>query len=275
MNAVNATDTRVRRCCVAPHRGSWRALWLAVVGLLLAGFEASAEVRRLEAVGAAPVRRGERATVSTRDAAVQAALREAVRRVARELLMDGLVPEDGEEAPLDEVLGERMLPYTTRYRILDDQGERPAMFGEDPEITREYVVIVEVSVEAERVQQRLVEAGLLSSEHAAGEATRLRVEVRGLQEYPAYQAMRELLTGPGRALSAIPVSVERGVAVLDLELPTRSARVWGRGSRDAEQLVERLVSAGPPSLVIRPVQVEAEEIVLAVTWTPPVEPEDN
>ena len=100
-------------------------------------------------------------------------------------------------------------------------------------------------------------------------------EVRGLQEYPAYQAMRELLTGPGRALSAIPVSVERGVAVLDLELPTRSARVWGRDSRDAEQLVERLVSAGPPSLVIRPVQVEAEEIVLAVTWTPPVEPEDD
>ena len=99
--------------------------------------------------------------------------------------------------------------------------------------------------------------------------------MRGLQEYPAYQAMRELLTGPGRALSAIPVSVERGVAVLDLELPTRSTRVWGRDSRDAEQLVERLVSAGPPSLVIRPVKVEAEEIVLAVTWTPPVEPEDN
>jgi hypothetical protein len=262
------------RCNSVARRDVRSTAWLAVAALLFAAGGASAEVRNLEAVGAAPVRRGEQATVSTRDAAVQAALREAVRRVARELLMDGLVPEDGEEAPLDDVLGERMLPYTTRYRILDDQGERPAMFGEDPEITREYVVIVEVSVEAERVQQRLVEAGLLSSEQSTAEATRLRVEVRGLHEYPAYQAMRELLTGAGRAVSAIPVRLERGVAVLDLELPTRSARAWGRDSRDAEQFVERLVSAGPPSLQIRPVQVEAEEIVLAVTWTPPVEPED-
>ena len=242
---------------------------LVVAGVLLAGGEAAAEVRRLEAVGTAPVRKGERATVSTRDAAVQAALREAVLRVARELLMDALVSEDGDEPPVDEVLGERMLPYTTRYRILDDQGERPAMFGEDPEVTREYVVIVEVSVEAERVEQRLVEAGLLSSEYAAGEATRVRLEVRGLLEYPAYQAMRELLTGPGKALSAIPVRFARGVAVLDVELPGRSARAWIRDRKDAEQLVERLVSAGPPTLLIRPIQVEPEEIVLAVTWTPP------
>jgi hypothetical protein len=250
------------------------ALWLAIAAALATGTPAGAEVRSLEAIGAAPVRKGEQATVSTRDAAVQAALREAVMRVARELLMDGLVPDDGEEAPLDEVLGERMLPYTTRYRILDDQGERPAMFGEDPEITREYVVIVEVSVEAERVQQRLVEAGLLASENAAVEATRLRVEVRGLEEYPAYQAMRELLTGPGRAVSAVPVRIERGVAILDLELPTPSSRAWGRDRRQAEQLVQRLVSAGPPSLSIRPLEVEPEEIVLEVTWTPPVEPED-
>ena len=102
-----------------------------------------------------------------------------------------------------------------------------------------------------------------------GEATRLRIEVRGLLEYPAYQAMRELLTGPGKATSAIPVRFARGVAVLDLELPGRSAGAWIRDRKDAEQLVERLVSAGPPTLLIRPIQVEPEEIVLAVTWTPP------
>ncbi len=252
-------------------RGAFaRAARLGVVaGVLLAGSEVGAEVRRLEAVGAVPVKKGERATVSTRDSAVQAALREAVLRVARELLMDATVSPDGEEASLDDVLGKRMLPYTTRYRILDDQGERPAMFGEDPEVTREYVVIVEVSVEAERVEQRLVEAGLLSSEYAAGEATRLRVEVRGLLEYPAYQAMQGLLTGPGRALSAIPVRFARGVAVLDLELPGRSAQGWGRDRRDAEQLVQRLVRAGPPSLVIRPIQIEPGKVVLSVAWTRP------
>ena len=75
------------------------------------------------------------------------------------------------------------------------------------------------------------------------------------------------MTGPGRALSAIPVRFARGVAVLDLELPGRSAQDWSRDRRDAEQLVERLVSAGPPTLVIRPIQIEPEKVVLSVAWT--------
>jgi len=263
---------RVRSGPRSRQRSAGGLVGLAV--LLLAPAAVHADERTLEAIGAAPVRIGEQATVSTRDAAVQAALREAVLRVARELLMDGVVPADGEERPLEEVLGDRMLPYTTRYRILDDQGERPAMFGEDPQVTREYVVIVEVSVEADRVMQRLVDAGLLSSENAAGEAAHLRVEVRGLLEYPAFQAMRDLLTGPGRARSATPVLFERGVAVLDVELPTRAAQGWSRDRRDAQQLVERLVSAGPPSLSIRPLEVEAEQIVLEAAWAPPAEPDE-
>jgi hypothetical protein len=239
---------------------------LALFGAIASGVDA--EVQRLETIGAAPIQEGQRATVSTRDAAVQAALREAVLRVARELLMDAPVSEAGDELPVGEALGERVLPYTTRYRILDDQGVRPAMFADDPKVSREYVVIVEVSVETERVEQRLIDAGLLVSEDAAEEATRVRVEIRGLFEYPAYQAMRELLTGPGRASSAVPVRFERGVAVLDLELPGGSGGSW-RGGREAEELVARLVAAGPPALVIRPIEVDADGIVLAATWTPP------
>ena len=242
------------------------ALLLAISGAV-AG-DVDAEVQRLETIGAAPIKQGQRATVSTRDAAVQAALREAVLRVARELLMDAPVSAGGDELPLGEVLGERVLPYTTRYRILDDQGERPAMFAEDPEVSREYVVIVEVSVETARVEQRLIDAGLLASEGTAEEATRVRVEVRGLFEYPAYEAMRELLTAAGRASSAVPVRFERGVAVLELELPGGSGGSW-KGGREADELVARLVEAGPPALVIRPIEVGADGIVLAATWTPP------
>ena len=102
-------------------------MWL----LLGAGPEARAEdVRRLEAVGVVPLKPTQRGSVGALDEAIQAALREAVSRVARSFLMD-VEPAGEDEVDLDEVLGKRMVPYTSRFRIVDDQGERPAMFAED------------------------------------------------------------------------------------------------------------------------------------------------
>ena len=251
---------------------TFRAAAVAVGALVLGLAEpaSAADVRRLEAVGSVPVKPDQRGTVSTLDAAIQSALREAVSRVARSFLMDADVPEGAEEGVgenLDEVLGKRMVPYTTRFRILDDQGERVALFVEDPEVSTEYVVIVEVYVDAERVEQRLVEAGLLIANAEVAETSRIPVEVRGLRHYPAYVAMAELIRGPGRAVAVHPIGFARGVAVFRVELALRESAE--EGAVDPTPFVRRLIEAGPPTLVIEPLQIAPDGVVLEARWTPP------
>jgi hypothetical protein len=246
------------------RRSGWKGASLVLTALLLFGAAqtARAEVQKLEAVGTVPVRGGEVATRDTRDAAVSEALREAVLRVARELLIDAALAEEYDDAALAGVLGKQVLPYTNRYRIIDDQGERPALFGDDPDAASEYVVIVEVSIETDRVEQRLVEAGLLVREAGNGETTRLRVEVRGLLHYPGVLAMQELLGSESGAVSVQPVSFERGRAVIELELSS------GPEPADRRAFARRLVEAGPPELTIEAVRIDDEAFVLAATWTP-------
>ena len=72
-----------------------------------------------------------------------------------------------------------------RYR----RGVRPALFVEDPDAATEYVVIVEVHVDADRVEKRLVDAGMLASGEPLAAAGRVRLEVLGLRRYQAYQEL--------------------------------------------------------------------------------------
>jgi len=241
-------------CCAAV------ALALASQGVLAR--PALAEVQLLEAVGVAPVRGGDLETRDMRDAAVKKALREAVLSVARQLLIDA--SREFEDRRVSDALGNQALPYTTRYRIVDDQGERPTMFDDDADVASEYVVVVEVSVETDLVGQRLVEAGLLETDGGDSETTRVRVEVEGLLHYPAYVAMRELIRRAGGAVSVHPVEFARGRAVLDVELP------GAVGGGETEEVVELLVESGPPELEIEALRVEEALIVLAATWTPPL-----
>ena len=79
----------------------------------------------MEAVGAVPLGAAAPRHSPPRDAALQAALSDAVRRVALELLPE---LDPGESATLlDEVLGLDPLDYATRFRILEDRGPRPAL----------------------------------------------------------------------------------------------------------------------------------------------------
>ncbi len=238
------------------------ALLVAAItlGLGLAG-ESLAEIRRVEAVGVVPLTPGQQGSVDALDEAVQAALREAVSRVARDFLMEAEPGE--EEVDLQEVLGKRMVPFTARFRILDDQGERPAMFADDPGVTSEYVVEVEVFVDADRVQQRLVEAGLVAPDPGMGAVSRIELELRGLSGYGAYQAVRTLLTEQLGARQALPRSFEQGVAVLDVELLGRDA--------DATSLAEQLLEHGTPGLTIRPLELDRRRLVVTVDWSPPEE----
>lgn len=241
-----------------------RAIGLAAVialGLGLAA-ESFAEIRRVEAVGVVPLEPSRRGPVDVQEEAVQAALREAVSGVARDFLMEAEPGED-EEIDVMEVLGQRMVPYTARFRVLDDQGERPALFAEDPRVTSEYVVEVEVFVDADRVKQRLVEAGLLELDPAAGTVSLIQLEIRELSGYGAYQAVRVLLTEGLGARQALPRSFERGTAVLDIELEGNDA--------DASFLAERMLELSTPELRVRPLELDHGRLVVQVDWSPGVE----
>jgi len=224
--------------------------------------QAHAEIRRVEAVGVVPMKPSERGAVDILDQAVQAALHEAVSRVARDFLLE---VEPGEVENLEQVLGRHMVPYTARFRILGDQGERPALFADDPTVTSEYVVEVEVFVDAERVQQRLVEAGLLEPDPVGVPASRIELELRGLSGYRAYEAVLQLLTDHVGARQALPRSFQGGIAVLEVELA---------GDRDdARDLAEQLVELSSRELDVRPVEMAERRLVVQVEWAPQAEGE--
>jgi hypothetical protein len=243
-------------------------VFLLAAPVFLLAAPAQAEVRRLEAVGTVPLKAGGQAGIGALEGAIQAALQEAVLRVARSFLEEADLPdEEASETDVKEVLGNRMVPYTARFRILDDQGERPAMFAEDPEVVSEYVVVVEVFVDADRVEQRLLEAGLLEQAPDAGAISRLVLEVRGVDAYGAYQAVRVLLTERVGALSAVPRGFDRGVAVFNVQLPGSDV--------EASDLAEQMAALGPPELSVRPLEIDERRAVVAIQWTPPPEGESS
>ncbi len=274
---------------------------LGVPSLGLPGTARAAETQSMQVVGAIPIDAEVRRKSVLKDLAIQEALWQGVSRVADELLEEqaiGLIPvegetngegaEAGEGAALTRservraALGEDMVRYTKSFRILDDQGERPVMFTSNPDAATEYVVIVEVEVDAEHVASRLRSVGLLV-EVAQDSLTGTQVEVQGLMQYAGLMRLVEVLLGRGvGAESVTPREFQRGLARLQVRAE------WG-----AEELLSRLLAAAPPELRIRPVSVIEEfgetgvfgelvpprsELVLAVQWTPPepeAEPDDS
>ena len=235
-----------------------------VLAALLGAGATGAEVRRLEAVGAVPVKAHPEGGVAPRDAAIREALREAVFRVAHELLLDEEVGEEAPETSLEQVLGGDMVRYTSRFRILDDRGERPALFADEPDVRREYVLVVAVHVDVDRVRARLAETGLLTRAADGGDRSRLRVEVRGLTVYPAYQALRVLLIDGVEGRSVVPVELARGRAVLEVA-----------SDETPSQLADRLITTAHPNLDITLLRAVGDSMSLAVQWTPPAAEEGS
>jgi len=248
-------------------------MMLSAVLLVGLAASASAEVRILEVVGAVPLDEKTRTKAIPKDRAIDEALWEGVSRVADDLLMDSILPESPEGVdPVREALGSDMVIYTRSFRIVDDQGERPSLFTEHPDAATEYVVVVEVQVEAERVRERLVAAGLLET----GGLTALkgiRLEVRDLTAYPGYAQFVALLKeNEVGAVSVSPIELDHGRAVLQVEA------AWGAG-----ELLERLLAAAPATLRIRPIEIDdvratgggagletmgSSRLTLSVKWTP-------
>jgi hypothetical protein len=232
----------------------WRAA-LGVAGLLLAlglGGTGQAEVRPVEAVGVVPLDADAPSRVPPRDAAMQRALQDAVHRVALDELPDFDPATGGEE--LAVALGDDPSEFATRYRIREDRGERPALFSDDPEVESEYVVVVEVHVDVDRVRERLIEAGLLLMPSGDDRRYRVRVVIEEVESYAAYMAVRTLLEELGLR-SVLPVEMERGRVVLRVD-----------GHRSPDQLMSGLLQAASSNLRLVPLGIDAESLTLRASF---------
>ena len=301
---------------------SGRIAGLCFVGLLFAQ-GASAELRRVEAVGIYGIKESMRTRVIPKDEAISRANWEGISRVALELIgessgftdpgesredrdvgrqpsetdevlapIDGRAPDSsqpyerlgadaqdarlGLESPtqsqaaqLKKALGKDTLPYTRSYRILEDQGERPVLFDDSPGIATEYVIVVEVIVDVERVQDALQRAGLVSVVQKAGAGETLTLEVIGLGRYEALESLVAVLSGPLGATRVDTLEFERGRQVLAVA-----------GPFGLEELATELGALADRRLVLRPLAVDPmfSRIRLSAKWfsdTPPLSEDDS
>ncbi len=258
-----------------PTRAAGR-LPLLIAMLACLASVASAEVRRLEVVGAIALDSETRHSEVPREKAIGEALWEGVYRVAAGLLVDSLLPDPN---PVRSALGSDVTPYTRSFRILEDQGERPALFSDDPDAYTEYVVVVEVQVDVDRVKERLLAAGLLEPSGHSVELSRIRLEVRGLTQYRGYEELLALLLGEGvGARSVTPLEFRRGYTLLQVEAEYR-----------ASELLERLLASASAQLRITPLTLDDaaagdagegahrrhQSLTLEVSWSPPPSPEPD
>lgn len=224
------------------------------VGVLLAGLlgvagAAVAEQTWVEAAGVARAEPGEAKGGPGRQAALRAALSEAVLQVATGLLAAseaaaGKPPSD--PAALAEraahALGGDPTLYVTRYQIREDRGVQPRLLLADPDATAEYQLVVAAQVDVARVRQRVGvraappanEAPPSAGATQAAEApppeptpgasfSRVRLEVDGIASYREYASVRAALVEKVGARSALPVEFRRGRAVLDVDSPVSAA----------------------------------------------------
>jgi hypothetical protein len=222
-----------------------------LVALLVALPAAAADVRRVEAVGAVGLDPDGGWTTPPRDAALRRALFEAVAQVAWTEAPD-LDPEESEDV-LQSALGDDPFVYSTRYRILEDRGERRALLIQDPDVEREYVVVVEAYVDADRVRERLARAGLRAPPAGDRETARFDVVVVGLDSYDVYAAVRTALVEGAGADSATPVELSRGRAVFAVE-----------AADEPPAFLEALVARSGPQLTLVPLEADDETLVLRV-----------
>ena len=164
---------------------------------------------------------------------------EARARLAAEVIKAEKLVRAAQTRRIREALGRQMVPYTKSFRIVEDQGERQALFTDDPDVLTEYVILLEVQVEVERVRARLEEAGLLRPLEAH-ELTGIRLEIFGLTHYGGYAAVLDLLGSEAVAAEGVfPRHFAPGRVVVQVE-----------GDWDPQQLLARLTAAAPPNLSI-------------------------
>lgn len=284
----------------AARRTPRRFLCMAVGLLLLLStpMVARGEARRVEAVGTYGLRDSMRTKVIARDAAIDDALWEAVSRVGLELVgeasrapegagdagdadsttgpatgagngasartNDEGPPREIDSASLRTALGKDILPYTRSFRILEDQGEVPVLFEEEPGVQTEYVVVVEVIVDVDRVTQALEQSGWIATGNM-GPSAEIRLELLGLERYEALESVLRLLREDLGASRVQPLEFSPGRQVLAIE-----------GAFGTRELAEWLDRLNDPSLRIKPLAIDESggRLRAQARWTEAVEEPD-
>ena len=270
--------------------GSGTALLAAAVILLTTGV-GRAELQRVEAVGIYGIRDSMRSRVIPRDEAIAKARWEGVSRVALELIgesgpsqvaamspdlppsIDSLDDEagnvtgatesggrsEGDVAALLVALGDDLLPYMRSYRILDDRGEVPALFNDEPDVSVEYVVVVEVIVDVDRVTQALARAGLIAVNNPEDTSETVIVELMGLSRYEALEVVLEALRKELGATRVRTMEFSRERQILAVE-----------GPFGPDALLARLADFENPHLQLEPIGVDSKRrrIRLNGRWQP-------
>jgi hypothetical protein len=206
-------------------------------------------------------------SASPRDAAVRKALLAAVRQTAEGLLAIGAGdgfgegPDDVEDpesealenTELQRILGNEPLEYATRFQVVEDRGEGPALFGSDLDVETEYVVIVSVFVDRDRIRERLTRAGMSLAPAGQQPQIRSRLILENLAEYWVYAEIRRVLLEELKMRSAIPSEFAPGRGVLELNA--------AQAPREFLASLQRSVS---DRMELVPLSVEADEMRLRV-----------
>jgi hypothetical protein len=224
---------------------------LALAGFLQVPIAAARDVVRVESVGVAPVRPD---SASPRDAAVRKGLLEAVRETAENLLATGI--EDGldedlgdaqdpqaeteESSELQRILGSDPLEYATRFQVVEDRGEGPTLFGSGSDVETEYVVIVSVFVDRDRIRERLTRAGILLAPPDQEPQIRSLLILENIGEYWVYEEIRRVLLEELKMRAVIAREVSPGRAVLDLTAAQYPSEFLGTLQRSVSGQMELL-----------------------------------
>ncbi len=242
------------------ERGLCLAIFVALSGFSQVPAAAARDVVRVESVGVAPVRSD---SASSRDAAVRKGLLDAVRQTAEELLATGMGDEFGDAEDLEaaeaarselhQILGNKPLDYVTRFQVVEDRGEGPALFGSDPDAETEYVVIVSVFVDRDRIRERLTRAGVILTPAGQEPQIQSRLILEGIGQYWAYAEIRRVLLEELKVRSATPREFSPGRAILELSAAQSPSEYLAS--------LQRSVS-GQMKLV--PLSIEADEMRLRV-----------
>jgi hypothetical protein len=226
-------------------RAAWALLLAAAVALGAAG-GARAELARVESVGSVPLGAGAAGGATARQAAVEAGVRDAVERAAQEL-----ATQAGSKASPDAIhtaLGDP-LALASRYRILEDRGERAPLLEQGPGAQREYVVTVEAYVDRDRLRTRLEKAGLLGPPAPPTGRHALRIAFAGIESYPLWERIERALGARGGAVR--PLEFGRDRIVAEVETDEEAGAVIGRlGAALGEAHEVRAVGSDGDTLLV-------------------------
>ena len=158
-----------------------------------------------------------------------------------------------ESTELQRILGNEPLEYATRFQVVEDRGEGPALFGSDLDVETEYVVIVSVFVDRDRIRERLTRAGMMLTPAGQEPQIRSRLILENLGEYWVYAEIRRVLLEELKMHSAIPREFAPGRGILELNAAQSPSEFLGSLQRSVSDRMDLV-----------PLSVEADEMRLRV-----------